>query len=49
MVEQGNMSEQQIPTTQELTEFSLRAFKGIEAGLGQADPTAGFGGASTEE
>jgi hypothetical protein len=34
------MSEQQVPTTQELTEFSLRAFKGIEAGLGQADPTA---------
>lgn len=33
------MSEQ-IPTTEELTEFSLRAFKGIEAGLGQADPTA---------
>ena len=33
------MSEQ-IPTTEELTEFSLRAFNGIEAGLGQADPTA---------
>lgn len=30
----------QTPTTEEQTEFSLRAFKGIEAGLGQADPTA---------
>lgn len=28
------------PTTEELTQFSLRAFKGIEAGLGQADPVA---------
>lgn len=28
------------PTTEELTRFSLRAFKGVEAGLGQADPTA---------
>lgn len=28
------------PTTEETVEFSLRAFKGIEAGLGQADPTA---------
>lgn len=27
------------PTTEEQTTFSLRAFKGIEAGLGQADPT----------
>lgn len=34
------MSEQQTPTAEEQTEFSLRAFKGIEAGLGQADPTA---------
>jgi len=30
----------QTPTTEEETEFSLRAFKGIEAGLGHADPTA---------
>lgn len=30
----------QTPTTEEETEFSLRAFKGIEAGLGQSDPTA---------
>jgi len=30
----------QTPTTEEETEFSLRAFKGIEAGLGQTDPTA---------
>lgn len=34
------MSDHQTPTTEELSEFSLRAFKGIEAGLGQADPTA---------
>lgn len=31
---------EQTPTTDELTEFSLRAFKGVDAGLGQADPTA---------
>lgn len=29
-----------IPTQDELQQFSLRAFKGIEAGLGLADPTA---------
>lgn len=34
------MTTEQTPTTDELTEFSLRAFKGIEAGLGQAEPTA---------
>ncbi|MER2537940.1 MAG: hypothetical protein ABTQ26_01735 [Azonexus sp.] len=34
------MSDAQTPTPDELTEFSLRAFKGIEAGLGQADPGA---------
>lgn len=28
------------PTTDELHQFSIRAFRGIEAGLGQADPTA---------
>jgi hypothetical protein len=28
------------PTTEELHQFSIRAFRGIEAGLGQADPTA---------
>lgn len=28
------------PTTEELQQFSLRALRGIEAGLGQADPTA---------
>ena len=28
------------PTTEETAEFSLRAFKGIEAGLGQLDPGA---------
>lgn len=27
------------PTTDEITQFSIRAFRGIEAGLGQADPT----------
>lgn len=30
----------QTPTAEEQTEFSVRAFKGAEAGLGQADPTA---------
>ena len=34
------MTTQHAPTKEELTEFSLRAFKGVEAGLGQADPTA---------
>lgn len=34
------MTTTQTPTTEELTVFSLRAFRGIEAGLGQADPTA---------
>lgn len=28
------------PTSDELTKFSISAFKGIEAGLGQADPVA---------
>lgn len=30
----------QTPTTEEQTAFSLRAFKGVEAGLGQVDTTA---------
>lgn len=30
----------QHPTTDELTKFSIKAFKGIEVGLGQADPVA---------
>lgn len=30
----------ETPTQDELQQFSLRAFKGVEAGLGQADPTA---------
>ncbi|MBC7860325.1 MAG: four helix bundle protein [Burkholderiaceae bacterium] len=30
----------QHPTNDELTKFSLKAFKGVEAGLGQADPVA---------
>lgn len=30
----------QAPTPEEKSEFSLRAFRGIEAGLGQTDPTA---------
>ncbi|THF61433.1 hypothetical protein E6C76_20340 [Pseudothauera nasutitermitis] len=34
------MTTEQTPTTDELAAFSLRAFKGIDAGLGQADPTA---------
>ncbi len=34
------MTDHQKPSSEELTEFSLRAFKGIEAGLGQADPSA---------
>jgi len=28
------------PTSDELSKFSISAFKGIEAGLGQADPVA---------
>ena len=28
------------PTSDELTKFSISAFKGIEAGLGHADPVA---------
>ncbi len=31
---------QQQPTTEEVTRFSLKAYKGIEVGLGQADPGA---------
>lgn len=34
------MKNNQNPTSEELEQFSLRAFKGIEAGLGQADPVA---------
>lgn len=34
------MSDTPNPTDDELTRFSLHAFKGIEAGLGQADPVA---------
>lgn len=34
------MQETPIPTTDELAKFSISAFKGIEAGLGQADPVA---------
>lgn len=34
------MQEIPTPTTDELTKFSISAFKGIEAGLGQADPVA---------
>jgi hypothetical protein len=34
------MSEPQIPTTEELTQFSIRAYKGIDVGLGNADPVA---------
>lgn len=30
----------QHPTSEELTRFSIKAFKGIEAGIGQADPVA---------
>ncbi len=30
----------QHPTQEELTQFSIRAFKGIDVGLGQADPIA---------
>lgn len=32
------MQEIPTPTTDEITQFSISAFKGIEAGLGQADP-----------
>lgn len=28
----------QVPTTEEVAAFSLRSFRGIEVGLGQADP-----------
>ena len=34
------MNMNDTPTQDELQQFSLRAFKGVEAGLGQADPTA---------
>lgn len=34
------MEHHQNPTSEELEQFSLRAFNGIEAGLGQADPVA---------
>lgn len=34
------MQEIPTPTTDELTKFSISAFKGIEAGLGQSDPVA---------
>jgi len=34
------MQEIPTPTNDELTRFSISAFKGIEAGLGQADPVA---------
>lgn len=34
------MTVEQTPTADELAAFSLRAFKGVDAGLGQADPTA---------
>ncbi len=34
------MSETQIPTTEETAQFSIRAYKGIEVGLGNADPVA---------
>lgn len=30
----------QNPTTEEQSEFSLRALRGVEAGLGQTDPGA---------
>lgn len=30
----------EAPTREEQTEFSIRAFRGVEVGLGQADPTA---------
>ncbi|MFD2271365.1 hypothetical protein ACFS07_10190 [Undibacterium arcticum] len=30
----------QHPTNDELTRFSIKAFRGIEVGLGQADPVA---------
>lgn len=30
----------EAPTTDEITQFSIRAFKGLDVGLGQADPTA---------
>lgn len=30
----------EAPTKEEQTEFSIRAFRGVEVGLGQADPTA---------
>ncbi len=32
------MQEIPTPTTDEITQFSISAFKGVEAGLGQADP-----------
>lgn len=38
------MEHNQNPTSEELEQFSLRAFKGIEAGLGQADPVASVSG-----
>ena len=34
------MSENQIPTSEETTQFSIRAFNGIDVGLGHADPVA---------
>ena len=34
------MQEIPTPTTDEITQFSISAFKGVEAGLGQADPVA---------
>lgn len=34
------MQEIPTPTTDEITQFSISAFRGIEAGLGQADPVA---------
>lgn len=34
------MTTTQTPTTEELHEFSLRAFRGVDAGLGLDDPTA---------
>lgn len=34
------MNDTPIPTAEEQVQFSLRAFKGIEVGLGQADPVA---------
>lgn len=34
------MTTQQHPTAAERSQFALRSFKGIEVGLGQADPGA---------